>query len=112
MFYNPIPSKYGLWLDTGEAYKNIPIDRILEDPLFKDSEQSYFIQLVDFCAYALLRRERPIHSKTKYGLDKAFDILSPILVRGLTKVTLKELSAPKNEEAEPTPAAKGRVRPC
>ncbi|WP_456332469.1 DUF3800 domain-containing protein [Fervidibacter sacchari] len=51
----------------------------------KDSRQSYFIQLVDFCAYALLRRERPIPSKTKYGLDKAFNLLSPILVREANK---------------------------
>jgi hypothetical protein len=78
--YNPIPSKYKVWSDIGTPIKNIPIDRIIEDPFFKKSEQSYFIQLVDFCAYALLRREHPIPSKTKYGIDKAFDILKPILV--------------------------------
>jgi hypothetical protein len=78
--YNPIPSRFGHW-DIGTTTKNIPIERILEDPFFKNSEQSYFIQLVDFCAYSLLRRERPIPSKTKYGLDKAFELLSPILVR-------------------------------
>ncbi len=32
----------------------------------------------DFCAYALLRQERPIASKTKYGLDQAFNLLEPI----------------------------------
>ena len=82
--YNPIPSRFGLWPDTGTATKNMPIDRILEDPFFKDSQQSYFIQLVDFCAYALLRRERPIPSKTRYGLDKAFELLGPMLVREAT----------------------------
>lgn len=79
--YNPIPSQIGVWLDTGQSWKNIPLDRVVEDPFFKDSAQSYFVQLVDFSAYALLRRERPIPSKTKYGLDTAFNILSPILVR-------------------------------
>jgi len=79
--YNPIPSQVGVWTDTGRCWKNIPLDRVVEDPFFKDSAQSYFVQLVDFSAYALLRRERPIPSKTKYGLDTAFDILSPILVR-------------------------------
>jgi hypothetical protein len=79
--YNPIPSSYGTWRDTGMRMRNIPIDRILEDPFFKRSDQSYFIQLVDFCAYALLRRERPIPSKTRYGLDQAFALLSPIYVR-------------------------------
>lgn len=78
--YNPVPSKLGVWKDTGTAVKNIPIERIIEDPFFKKSEQSYFIQLADFCAYALLRRERPIPSKTKYGLDQAFGLLTPILV--------------------------------
>lgn len=79
--FNPIPSQFGTWPDTGEFWKNIPLDRIVEDPFFKESSQSYFIQLVDFAAYALLRRERPIPSKTKYGLDQSFSILSPILVR-------------------------------
>ena len=61
-----------------QTSKNGAIDRILEDPFFKQSDQSYFIQLSDFCAYALLRQERPIASKTKYGLDQAFDLLEPI----------------------------------
>ncbi len=75
--YNPIPSLYGTWPGTGRT-RNIPIERILEDPFFKRSDQSYFIQLVDFCAHALLRRERPLPSKTRYGLDLAFALLSPI----------------------------------
>ncbi len=83
--YNPIPSQFGHWSDTGQSRKNIPLDRIVEDPFFKDSAQSYYIQMVDFAAYALLRRERPVASKTRYGLDKAFDLLSAILVREATR---------------------------
>ncbi len=79
--FNPIPSKYGAWQDTGAAWKNIPLDRIVEDPFFKESSQSYFVQFVDFAAYALLRRERPLPSKSKYDLDKAFSALDSILVR-------------------------------
>lgn len=78
--FNPIPSRKGEWRETGKPTKNIPIDRILEDPFFKRSDQSYFLQLVDFAAYALLRRERPVATKSKYGLDKAFNNLKPILV--------------------------------
>jgi uncharacterized protein DUF3800 len=78
--HNPIPSAYGVWLDTGAATRNIPIERIVEDPFFKPSERSYFIQMADFCAYALLRRERPIASKSAYGLDSAFNLLAPICV--------------------------------
>jgi len=79
--YNPIPSKFGVWFDSGRTWKNIPLDRIVEDPFFKDSAQSYFVQLVDFIAYALLRREHPLPSKSRYGLDKAFSELDSILVQ-------------------------------
>ena len=78
--FNPIPSAFGVWADTGDRFRNIPITRIIEDPFFKDSRQSYFLQLVDFAAYSLLRRERPLASKNKYGLNTAFPILQPILV--------------------------------
>ncbi|MCI0348163.1 MAG: DUF3800 domain-containing protein [Acidobacteriales bacterium] len=75
---NYIPSRIGKW-DDGSSAKNIVIDRIVEDLVFKDSAHSYFIQLADFCAYALLRRERPLASKSAHGLDRAFAILRPIL---------------------------------
>jgi len=79
--YNPIPSQFGIWQDTGKDTKNIPIDRIIEDPFFKSSEKSYFIQMVDFCAYALLRKEKPIPSKSKYGIHLAFQNLDPLCVK-------------------------------
>jgi len=79
--YNPIPSQYGVWVDSQQSWKNIPLGRVVEDPIFKDSEQSYFIQLADCIAYALLRRENPLPSKTRYGLHQAFNHLDPILVR-------------------------------
>ncbi len=79
--FNPIPSKFGYWAETQQSWKNVPIDRIVEDPFFKDSAKSYFIQLVDFCAYALLRRERPLPSKTKYNIHQVFRVLDPILVK-------------------------------
>lgn len=56
----------------------------MEDPFFKVSQRSYFIQHVDFCAYALLRRERPVASKTLYGLDTAFELLDSALLKQAT----------------------------
>lgn len=56
------------------------IDRIIEDPFEKDSRLSYFVQLADFCGYALLRRERPTPVIEKYGLDRAFGDLEPALI--------------------------------
>ncbi|MBS1823569.1 MAG: DUF3800 domain-containing protein [Acidobacteria bacterium] len=79
--YNPIRSKFGAW-PGGSPIKNIPLDRILEDIVYRDSKQSSFIQMADFCAYALFRSEFPLASKTKYGLDQAFSILQPRCVKG------------------------------
>lgn len=104
--YNPIPSK----IYSGSS-RNIIIDRIAEDPFFKKSERSYFIQLVDFCAYALLRNEIPIPSKTKYGIHTVFPELAPILVKeanpkdahGIIRLPIK---------AGPTLAAKDEIGPA
>jgi hypothetical protein len=82
--FNPIPSALGLWPE-GTTTRNIPTDLILEDPVFKPSQRSYFIQLVDFCAFALLRKERPIASRSYYGIDTAFDLLDPILHRAASR---------------------------
>jgi hypothetical protein len=78
--YNPVPSKFGAWED-GKPTKNFPTDRILEDIVFRDSSRSDLIQMADFCSYALFRSERPLASKNKYGLNRAFDELEPICIR-------------------------------
>lgn len=71
--FNPIPSRLGGWA-SGNPTKNIPLQRIIEDPIFKRSDQSYFIQLADCVAYSLLKREVPPTAHvTRYGLNQAFD---------------------------------------
>lgn len=80
MVFNPIQSRFGAWPD-GSLLRNLPLTRIVEDPVFRDSSRSYFIQLADFVAYALFRHEVPLESKAKYGLHHAFDLLHPICVR-------------------------------
>lgn len=78
--YNPIQSMYGAW-PGGKPTKNIPTDHILEDIIFRKSQKSDMIQMADFCAYALFRSEHPLPSKTKYGLDRAFEVLHPICIK-------------------------------
>jgi hypothetical protein len=56
------------------------VDRIIEDPFDKDSKASYFVQLADFCGYALLRRERPTPVTEQNGVSKAFANLEPALI--------------------------------
>lgn len=79
--HNLIPSNKGVWIDTGRQVKNIPLNRIIEDPQFKSSARSYFIQLADFYAYGVLRRERPTKANKRYGIHKSLEKLAPIVVR-------------------------------
>jgi hypothetical protein len=74
--YNPVPSMYGRWREG--LTRNITIDRIVEDLFFRRSRDSYFIQIVDCCAYALLRSEKQLASKNALGIHRAFDLLAPI----------------------------------
>ena len=77
--YNYVPSQFGLW-SGGSASKNIPTERILEDPIFKESRKSYLIQMADFCAYSILQKERPIPSRKRYGLHQAYKIIQGLFV--------------------------------
>lgn len=79
--WNPVGSKFGQWED-GSAYKNIPNERLIEDPFFKQSNQSYFLQAADFIAFALLKSEVPATPNiAKYGLNTAYDLLEPICIK-------------------------------
>ena len=53
--------------------------QIYEDPVFRKSHRSFFIQLADFCAYALLRSERQLPSKTDYEFRAVLDGLPDYL---------------------------------
>ena len=79
--YNPIRSQFGRWPE-GNEYRNIPIEYVIEDPAFRRSKQSYFIQLADFCGYALLQRERPTTNprRARYALHEVFETLAPVCV--------------------------------
>ena len=78
--HNFIPSSIGQW-ETGAISKNIVLDRVVEDIIYRDSERSLFIQAADACAYSVLRSESPIPSKTALGLDQSMLILEPIMVK-------------------------------
>ena len=80
--FNHVPSDQGSWADNGQV-TNIPIRQIIEDPIFKKSHMSYFIQLVDFCAYVLLRMERPLASRTVLGYDRMYATLKPCIIQAV-----------------------------
>ena len=72
--YNPTSS------DSGNI-NNIPVSNIIEDLLQRNSNQSYFIQTVDIIAHLLYRREAPKGSLKKYGIERLFESLQPILLQ-------------------------------
>jgi hypothetical protein len=76
--YNPVP----VYVATGILeVQNLPTVRILEDPFFKPSNRSFFVQMADFVAYGLLRREQALASKNEYDLHKCFDLLKDVVAR-------------------------------
>jgi len=50
--YNPVPSRFG-------GYRNLLLRNIIEDPNFRDSGHSYFVQAADTCAYLLQQKHKP-----------------------------------------------------
>ena len=65
----------------GRPARNDPLDRIVEDISYRDSQRSYFIQAADFCAFSLLRHKHPTRTIQKYALQDAFRLLDNVLVR-------------------------------
>lgn len=69
-------------LGTGASGENIPDVRIgwvIEDPIFRISSDSMFIQSADVVAYTLKEKEFPQISRKKYNADRIFQKkLSPV----------------------------------
>jgi hypothetical protein len=63
----------------GSGSRNIPIARIVEDPIPKDSEQSLPIQMCDVVAYFLKQKMDPNGYMKKHGAQNYFGRLRPVL---------------------------------
>lgn len=57
---------------SGERIPNVRIGWVLEDPIFRVSSDSMFIQSADVIAYTLKEKEFPQTSRKKYNADKIF----------------------------------------
>lgn len=77
--YNPVPSHF-----SNKSY-NAPLSNLLEDPFYRGSHHSYFIQTVDVIAHLLYRKEHPKGSLKKFGLEHQFNKLEPILLKDASK---------------------------
>ena len=78
--HNHVPDRLDMY-GYNHASRNMPLERIIEDPLFKTSKSSYFIQLSDMIAFSLLRNEKPIEGSTQPKVQAAFEQLDKSLVK-------------------------------
>jgi len=78
---NPVPSRYGRWGGTGQPTKHLPLDYVVEDPLFKSSKLSYLLQIADLVAYSLLRFDNPTTKTRCNGVSALFPCLEPVLYK-------------------------------
>ena len=71
--YNVIPGMSGL------SPRNLQLTTIVEDPFFKDSQHTYFIQAADLAAYLLYQSIQPNKYMRKSGGANYFATLGPVL---------------------------------
>ena len=85
-YYNPVPHMQSLGFP---GYRNITVTRLVEDPNFRDSKYSYFIQTVDIAAFLLYQHVNPSGYIRKKGGRKYFERLDPILCKVASKADLR-----------------------
>jgi len=59
----------------------MPVDRIIEYPSFRDSAESYYIQVADLIAFLLYQETAPSAYMRKTGGQSYFRRLAPLLLR-------------------------------
>jgi Protein of unknown function (DUF3800) len=74
--YNSVPSRF-----SEASSRQMPLSYIIEDPLFKDSQDSYLTQCVDLSAYLLQQYFSPNAYMKKTGGHRYFIRLEPVLCK-------------------------------
>lgn len=81
--FNPVPHNQQILstYNMSTPYRNLVVGGIIEDPAFRNSEQSYFVQACDLCAYLLHQQLAPNSYMRKKGGYKYFDRLDDVLCK-------------------------------
>ncbi len=64
--------------------KNVPIKVIIEDPVLRNSQESYLIQVADCGAFLLKQNIQPCGYMRKHGGNAYFNRLNPVLCKRAT----------------------------
>jgi hypothetical protein len=75
--FNPIPNQR----QHGPGYRNLGLVRVIEDPNFRDSAHSYFIQACDTVAFMLYQQLSPSTFMQRVGGSGIFRRLDPVLCK-------------------------------
>jgi hypothetical protein len=75
--YNPVPNQP----EFGLGYRNIQICHVVEDPSFRDSRQSYFVQAADLVAFLLYQFVCPSAYVKKKSAENYLKRLEPVLCK-------------------------------
>ncbi len=75
--YNPVPHHpaYGI------GYRNLPLSRVIEDPNYRVSEDSYLVQAVDVLAFVLHQWLAPNSYMKRKSANNYFRRLEPVVCR-------------------------------
>ena len=74
--YNPITNRRDAFPD---GYRNLQLRYIIEDPNFRDTNDSYILQLVDVVAYFMMQNKRPNKFIRKKSAVLYHTRLNPVL---------------------------------
>jgi hypothetical protein len=58
---------------TGQTVPGVRIGWVIEDPFYRNSSDSFFIQATDMIAYTLKEQEFPIAARKKHNADRIFE---------------------------------------
>lgn len=75
--YNPVPNLVSLY---GSGYRNMQIEHIIEDPIFRNSKNSLLHQMVDVIAYSARQIYEPTAYMKKKGGQRFYQRLKDVLL--------------------------------
>lgn len=75
--YNPVPNQTHI----GSGYRDLALQTVIEDPNFRLSQHSYFIQAADVVAYCLHQQLKPNGYMRKHSGGNIFSLLNQRLCR-------------------------------